>query len=197
MSWRQVQPDERLRRFLLLRRIVVGCTIALFEVLSFSTEFGFFATFAGFSAAGIAVAMQSMILSMVAYFFFVGRRGVRLSDRVTVSGVSLRGWRTASITLSRECVHALAEEQIMAAVESVYAGVRYPVVTGSAGATDDRITRELLGPATPYRRPTEDTDRSVRPRQPACERTSGRKKRHPCRRTLQRFCTPHCIRHTK
>ncbi|HWQ52492.1 MAG TPA: hypothetical protein VN442_02330 [Bryobacteraceae bacterium] len=85
---RYVQDMRRRRQFLLLRRIAVGCTIALFVVLSFVTEFGSLATFAGFSAAGIAVAMQSVILSVVAYFFLVGRWGVRVGDRVTVSGVT-------------------------------------------------------------------------------------------------------------
>lgn len=85
---RYVRDVRRRRQFLLLRRVVVGCTVALFVVLSFVTEFGSFATFAGFSAAGIAVAMQSVILSVVAYFFLVGRWGVRVGDRVTVSGVT-------------------------------------------------------------------------------------------------------------
>jgi small-conductance mechanosensitive channel len=85
---RYVRDLRRRRQFLLLRRVVVGCTIALFVVLSFVTEFGSLATFAGFSAAGIAVAMQSVILSVVAYFFLVGRWGVRVGDRVTVSGVT-------------------------------------------------------------------------------------------------------------
>ena len=87
-TMRYVQDLRRRRQFLLLRRIVVGCAVALFVVLSFVTEFGSLATFAGFSAAGIAVAMQSVILSVVAYFFLVGRWGVRVGDRVTVSGVT-------------------------------------------------------------------------------------------------------------
>jgi small-conductance mechanosensitive channel len=85
---RYVQDLRRRRQFLLLRRIVVGCAISLLVVLSFVTEFGSLATFAGFSAAGIAVALQSVILSVVAYFFLVGRWGVRVGDRVTVSGVT-------------------------------------------------------------------------------------------------------------
>jgi small-conductance mechanosensitive channel len=85
---RYVREMRRRRQFLLLRRVVVGCTVALFVVLSFVTEFGSLATFAGFSAAGIAVALQSVILSVVAYFFLVGRWGVRVGDRVTVSGVT-------------------------------------------------------------------------------------------------------------
>ena len=83
-----VQDLRRRRQFLLLRRIVVGCAAALFVVLSFVTEFGSLATVAGFSAAGIALALQSVILSVVAYFFLVGRWGVRVGDRVTVCGVT-------------------------------------------------------------------------------------------------------------
>ena len=85
---RYVHDLRRRRQFLLLRRIVVGCTIVLFLVMSFVTEFGSLATFAGFSAAGLAVAMQSVIVSAVAYFFLVGRWGVRVGDRVTISGVT-------------------------------------------------------------------------------------------------------------
>ncbi len=87
-TMRYVQELRRRRQFLLLRRIVVGCAVVLFAVLSFVTEFGSLATFAGFSAAGIAVAMQSVIVSVVAYFFLVGRWGVRIGDRVTVSGIT-------------------------------------------------------------------------------------------------------------
>jgi small-conductance mechanosensitive channel len=85
---RYVQDLRRRRQVLLMRRIVVGCAVPLILVLGFVTEFGSLATFAGFSAAGIAVAMQSVILSMVAYFFLVGRWGVRVGDRVTVSAVT-------------------------------------------------------------------------------------------------------------
>jgi small-conductance mechanosensitive channel len=87
-TMKYVQDFRRRRQFLLLRRIVVGCAAALFVILSFVTEFGSLATFAGFSAAGIAVAMQSVIVSVVAYFFLVGRWGVRIGDRVTVMGVT-------------------------------------------------------------------------------------------------------------
>jgi small-conductance mechanosensitive channel len=87
-TMRYVQDPRRRRQFLLFRRIMVGCAVALLVVLSFVTEFGSLATFAGFATAGIAVAMQSVILSVVAYFFLVGRWGVRVGDRVTVSGVT-------------------------------------------------------------------------------------------------------------
>jgi small-conductance mechanosensitive channel len=81
--------DGRLRRqMLVIRRVVIGFAITLAIVLSLITEFGSFATFAGFITAGIAVALQNLILSVVAYFFLVGRYGVRAGDRVTISGVT-------------------------------------------------------------------------------------------------------------
>jgi small-conductance mechanosensitive channel len=38
--------------------------------------------------AGIAVALQNVILSVVGYFFLIGRYGIRSGDRVTVGGVT-------------------------------------------------------------------------------------------------------------
>jgi small-conductance mechanosensitive channel len=68
--------------------MVVGCVIVLVGLVSFVTEFGSIATFAGILTAGIAVSLQTLILSGVAYFFFIGRYGVRVGDRVTVGGVT-------------------------------------------------------------------------------------------------------------
>ena len=85
---RYVHDARRRRQFLLIRRVVVACAIALVFVLSFITEFGSLATYAGLLTAGIAVALQNVILSVVAYFFLIGRYGVRIGDRVTISGVT-------------------------------------------------------------------------------------------------------------
>ncbi|MGA8598448.1 MAG: hypothetical protein WB676_27330 [Bryobacteraceae bacterium] len=88
LTFRYVR-DARLRRqMLLIRRIAMGFAISLTVVLSFVTEFGSFATFAGFITAGIAVALQNLILSVVAYFFLIGRYGARVGDRLTVTGVT-------------------------------------------------------------------------------------------------------------
>jgi len=38
--------------------------------------------------AGVAVALQSVILCAVGYFVLVGKRGIRLGDRVQISGVT-------------------------------------------------------------------------------------------------------------
>jgi small-conductance mechanosensitive channel len=88
LTFRYVREARLRRQMLLVRRIVMGIAITLAIVLSFVSEFGSFATFAGFLTAGIAVALQNLILSVVAYFFLIGRYGVRAGDRVTMSGVT-------------------------------------------------------------------------------------------------------------
>jgi small-conductance mechanosensitive channel len=87
-TFRFIADPRRRRQFLVLRRVVVIAAIGLVFVLSFVSEFGSLATYAGLLTAGIAVALQNVILAVVAYFFLIGRHGVRIGDRVTISGVT-------------------------------------------------------------------------------------------------------------
>jgi len=54
------------------------------------SEIGSIATYIGFVTAGVAVALQNVILAVVAYFFLIGRYGVRVGDRITLAGVTGR-----------------------------------------------------------------------------------------------------------
>ena len=84
-------PDSKRRRpFVVLRRLVVTIALALVAVFSLVSQLGSVATYAGFVTAGVAVALQNPILAIVAYFFLMGRYGVRVGDRVTISGVTGR-----------------------------------------------------------------------------------------------------------
>jgi small-conductance mechanosensitive channel len=87
-TFRYVRDARRRKQFLTLRRVVVTCAVAVMIVLGLASEFGSLATYAGFLTAGLAVALQNVILSIVAYFFLIGRYGVRVGDRVTISGVT-------------------------------------------------------------------------------------------------------------
>lgn len=87
-TFRYVSDNRRQRQFLLLRRIVVGTLVVVILIAGFVAELGTLATFAGLITAGIAVSLQTVILSAVAYFFYIGRYGVRVGDRVTVGGVT-------------------------------------------------------------------------------------------------------------
>lgn len=85
---RYVKDERRQRQLRILRRIILGVMIVVIISLNFFSEFGSLATYAGLITAGIAVALQNVILSMVAHFFFFGRFGVRVGDRVTVNSVT-------------------------------------------------------------------------------------------------------------
>jgi len=173
-TFRYVSDGRRRVQFLLLRRIVIGCLIVIVVVAGVATELGSLATYAGLLTAGIAVALQSVILSGAAYFFFIGRYGVRVGDRVTISGITgdvvdtglfrlylmeLAGggrdlnptgrlvvfsnsvlfqpspffkqvpgadyvWHEVALTLAPESDYHLAEQRLLAAIESVYAEYR-------------------------------------------------------------------------
>jgi small-conductance mechanosensitive channel len=87
-TFRYVQDVRRRYQFLLLRRIVVWSLIAVIVAVAFASELGTLATFAGLLTAGIAVALQNVILSVAGYFFLIGKYGVRVGDRVQIAGVT-------------------------------------------------------------------------------------------------------------
>lgn len=86
--FRYVHDTRRRYQMLLLRRIALWLAIMLVIVFTFSSELGSIATFAGLLTAGVAVALQNVILSIAGYFFLIGKFGVRVGDRVQISGVS-------------------------------------------------------------------------------------------------------------
>ena len=83
-----VQDIRRRRQFLVIRRALVTFLSGLVLLFGFVTQFTSLATFAGFITAGIAVGLQTILLSVAAYFFIVGRYGVRVGDRITIAGVT-------------------------------------------------------------------------------------------------------------
>lgn len=85
---RYVRDVRRRYQFLLLRRIVLWCAVGITIAFALATEIGSLATFAGLITAGIAVALQNVILAIAGYFFLVGKYGVRVGDRVQISGVT-------------------------------------------------------------------------------------------------------------
>ncbi len=87
-TMRYVQDIRRRNQIMLLRRITVTLAIFLIILFMLVTEVGSIATFAGFITAGLAVALQTVILSVVAYFLLIGKWGIRVGDRVCISGVT-------------------------------------------------------------------------------------------------------------
>lgn len=178
-TFRYVHDVRRRRQFLVLRRAITGFCMFVVVVLGFVSDFSSLATYAGLITAGVAVALQAVILSIAAYFFLVGRYGVRVGDRVTVvynganavagdvvdiglvrfymmelagTGIDMQPtgricvfpnsvlfqtnplfkqmpgteytWREVSLPLHPEADVQLAQQELLAAVNKVYAGYR-------------------------------------------------------------------------
>lgn len=85
---RYVQDIRRRRQLLVIRRMAIGFFTCVVIILGAVTQFSSLATFAGFLTAGLAVGLQTVLLSVAAYFFIVGRYGVRVGDRITVANVT-------------------------------------------------------------------------------------------------------------
>ncbi len=82
-------PDSRRRyQFLLLRRIALWSLVIVIVGFAFASELGSIVTFAGLITAGLAVAMQSVLVSIVGYFFLIGKYGLRIGDRVQIGDVT-------------------------------------------------------------------------------------------------------------
>jgi small-conductance mechanosensitive channel len=88
ITFRYIGEPRRRRQFLVMRRIVIGFLIVIVLVLGFVSEFSSLATFAGFITAGIAVGLQAVLLSVAAYFFVIGRYGIRVGDRISIAGIT-------------------------------------------------------------------------------------------------------------
>lgn len=83
-TFRYIHDARRRRQFLVMRRVVTGFCMFVVILLGFVSDFSSLATYAGLITAGVAVALQAVILSVAAYFFLVGRYGVKVGDRITV-----------------------------------------------------------------------------------------------------------------
>src|SRR6266478_7438129 len=84
---RYAREPRRRYQLLLVRTIVLWTIVAGVVGLSFVSEISTFATFAGLITAGLAVAMQSVLVSVVGYFFLIGKYGIRVGDRIQIGTV--------------------------------------------------------------------------------------------------------------
>jgi small-conductance mechanosensitive channel len=83
-----VQETRRRHQLLLVRRVILWAVALVIIGIALSTEASSFATFAGLLTAGIAVAMQSVLVSIVGYFFLIGKYGLRVGDRIQIANVT-------------------------------------------------------------------------------------------------------------
>jgi len=85
---RHMHDSERRHIILVIQRVVLWFTIIVIVAFAFASDLTSLATFIGLLAAGVAVALQSVIIAALGYFVLVGRRGIKIGDRVQISGVT-------------------------------------------------------------------------------------------------------------
>jgi len=83
---RYVTDVGRRRLLLTVRSVVVTVAIALVVIFHFTSEMAALVTALGFAAAGIAFALQNVILAVAGYFTMVAPNGIRVGDRVSLQG---------------------------------------------------------------------------------------------------------------
>jgi small-conductance mechanosensitive channel len=86
--YRYVHNGRRRYQALLLRKFVMWFLIVVIIAFAFASKLGSVVTFAGLITAGIVVALQNVILSLVGYFLLIGKFGIRVGDRVQIGGVT-------------------------------------------------------------------------------------------------------------
>jgi hypothetical protein len=83
---RYVTDATRRRLLLTIRSVVVAVAVALVLIFHFTSEMTALVTALGFAAAGIAFALQNVILAVAGYFMMVAPNGIRVGDRVSLQG---------------------------------------------------------------------------------------------------------------
>jgi ABC-type glycerol-3-phosphate transport system permease component/uncharacterized small protein (DUF1192 family) len=83
---RYVADGYRRRLLLGVRNAAVIAAVILVAIFQFTTELAALVTALGFAAAGIAFALQNLILSLAGYFSMAAPNGIRVGDRVSLQG---------------------------------------------------------------------------------------------------------------
>ena len=85
---RHVRDSERRHVIGVIERVAPWVLIVLVVAVSFTSDLTSLATFFGLLTAGVAIALQNVIVSALGYFMLVGKRGIKLGDRVQISGIT-------------------------------------------------------------------------------------------------------------
>jgi Mechanosensitive ion channel, beta-domain len=88
LTRRHMRETDRRHVILVIQRLILWASMVLVAAFALSSDLTSLATFFGLLAAGIAVALQYVIVAAIGYFVLVGRRGIRIGDRLELSGVT-------------------------------------------------------------------------------------------------------------
>jgi hypothetical protein len=86
LTLRYIADAYRRHLILTVRNFVVTTAIALVIAFHFASELTALVTALGFAAAGIAFALQNVILALAGYFAMLSPNGISVGDRVSLQG---------------------------------------------------------------------------------------------------------------
>jgi hypothetical protein len=84
----RIQDPNRRRVISMFHRLLTLFAIAVVAVFSVASDWSSLATYFGLLTAGMAVALQNVILATLGYLVLMGKRGIRIGDRIQVSGIT-------------------------------------------------------------------------------------------------------------
>jgi hypothetical protein len=84
----RIQDPNRRRVISMVHRLLTLFAIAVVALFSVASDFSSLATYFGLLTAGMAVALQNVILASLGYLVLMGKRGIRIGDRIQVSGIT-------------------------------------------------------------------------------------------------------------
>jgi hypothetical protein len=85
---RHIQDPNRRRLITLVHLLLTLCAIAVVAIFGFVSNLSSLATYLGLLTAGVAVALQNVIVPSLGYLVLVGKRGIKIGDRVQINGVT-------------------------------------------------------------------------------------------------------------
>ena len=120
LTFRYVKDFRRRRQLLQLRKVTLALVVGLVLLFDFSSQLGTLATVMGLAAAGVALALQNVILSFAGYFFVTGRYGIRVGDRIQIAGISgdvidIGLFKLALMELVGDGVKVVGEDELVGA----------------------------------------------------------------------------------
>jgi mechanosensitive ion channel-like protein len=88
LALRRIHDPNRRTVVSIVHRLLTFFAIVFVTLFGIASDLSSLATYFGLLTAGIAVALQNVILASLGYLLLVGRRGIRIGDRVQVSGIA-------------------------------------------------------------------------------------------------------------
>jgi hypothetical protein len=84
----RIQDPNRRRVISMVHRLLTMFAIAVVALFSVASDLSSLATYFGLLTAGVAVALQNVILASLGYLVLMGKRGFRIGDRIQISGIT-------------------------------------------------------------------------------------------------------------